>query len=154
MVYTEPDFPIGIEEEYLLVDRDTRDVVIDPPAEMMAECASLIEGQVGPEFLRAQIEVGPRVCGTVQEARSDLARLRRVVGEIAARARAGAGRHVDALVRLVARPETHRQGALQRAGRGYAGGWHAALRAPERRPEETLQRGEQTPTASRSERGD
>ena len=84
MVYTEPAFTIGIEEEYLLVDRDTRDVVIDPPAAMMAECASLIEGQVGPEFLRSQIEVGTRVCGTVQEARDDLARLRRVVGEVAA----------------------------------------------------------------------
>ena len=38
MTIKEPSFTLGIEEEYLLVDRDTRDLAIDPPDELLAEC--------------------------------------------------------------------------------------------------------------------
>ncbi|MCH9019387.1 MAG: carboxylate-amine ligase [Proteobacteria bacterium] len=75
----EPSFTVGIEEEYLLVDRETRDLAPDPPAGMMKDCESLLEGQVSPEFLRAQIEVGTRPYKTVREARADLAHLRATV---------------------------------------------------------------------------
>jgi carboxylate-amine ligase len=81
----EPEFTVGIEEEYFLVDRATRDVVGDPPAAMLAECEALLAGQVSPEFLRSQIEVGTRVCVSLAEAREDLARLRRTVAAVAAR---------------------------------------------------------------------
>jgi carboxylate-amine ligase len=81
----EPEFTLGIEEEYFLVDRATRDVVDDPPAAMLAACEALLAGQVSPEFLRSQIEVGTRVCTTLGEARADLAHLRRTVAEVAAR---------------------------------------------------------------------
>ncbi|MBV9523237.1 MAG: carboxylate-amine ligase, partial [Alphaproteobacteria bacterium] len=81
----EPPFTIGIEEEYLLVDRTSRDLVDDPPAAMLAECESLLEGQVSPEFLRSQIEVATGVCSGLGEARADLARLRRTVAEVAGR---------------------------------------------------------------------
>ena len=40
-------------------------------------------GQVSPEFLRSQIEVGTSVCHTMQEARDELIRLRTTVGTIA-----------------------------------------------------------------------
>ncbi len=85
MALAEPEFTLGIEEEYFLVDRATRDVVNDPPAAMLAECEGLLAGQVGPEFLRSQIEVGTRVCRSLAEARADLCRLRRTVAEVAAR---------------------------------------------------------------------
>jgi glutamate---cysteine ligase / carboxylate-amine ligase len=81
----EPDFTLGIEEEYFLVDLKTRDVVEDPPPAVLAECEALLAGQVTPEFLRSQIEVGTRVCASLAEARADLARLRRSVSEVAAR---------------------------------------------------------------------
>jgi glutamate---cysteine ligase / carboxylate-amine ligase len=80
-----PDFTIGIEEEYLLVDRATRDLASDPPPAMLNECQALLKGQVSPEFLRAQIEVGTTVCETVAEARGQLAHLRRSVSDVAAR---------------------------------------------------------------------
>ncbi len=85
MAVAEPDFTLGIEEEYFLVDRGTRDVVEDPPPEMLADCEALLAGQVGPEFLRSQIEVGTRVCTSLAEARADLCRLRGTVAEVAAR---------------------------------------------------------------------
>ena len=84
MALHEPSLSIGIEEEYLLVDRADRDVVADPPRPMLEECQSLLAGQVGPEFLRSQIEVETRVYRTVREARADLAGLRTGVARIAA----------------------------------------------------------------------
>ena len=105
---SEPAFTVGVEEEYHLVDRATRDLVAEPPADMLAECQRLLEGQVNPEFLRSQIEVGTRVCRSMAEVRDDLARLRRAVVEVAARyglapiaasthpfARSDAQRHTD-----------------------------------------------------------
>lgn len=82
MSYKEPPFTVGIEEEYLLVDRRTRDVDDDPPGELLKECTELGGGQISPEFLRSQIEVGTRVCRTMTEARTDLARLRSIIVEV------------------------------------------------------------------------
>ncbi|MGV6849210.1 MAG: carboxylate-amine ligase [Marinibacterium sp.] len=79
----EQDFTLGIEEEYLLVDRDTLDLAVAPEA-MMRACQTDMEGQVSPEFLQCQIEVGTRVCANVAEAREDLRRLRTVVSTRAA----------------------------------------------------------------------
>jgi len=75
----EPSFTVGIEEEYLLVDGETMELVSDPPDSIMAECQRLTPDQVSPELLRSQIEVGTKVCSSVGEARADLARLRGIV---------------------------------------------------------------------------
>jgi glutamate---cysteine ligase / carboxylate-amine ligase len=81
----EPEFTLGIEEEYFLVDRATRDVVGDPPEAMLTELEALLGGQVSPEFLRSQIEVGTRVCTSLDEARADLRRLRSTIAAVAGR---------------------------------------------------------------------
>ena len=81
----EPKFTIGIEEEYLLVDRDTRALVVDPPKSLMIECEELIGEQVSSELLRSQIEIGTKVCNNIQEAREDLARLRKVIIDVSAK---------------------------------------------------------------------
>jgi carboxylate-amine ligase len=73
------DFTIGIEEEYLLVDPVSRDLVADPPAALLAECQQAITPDIGtvtPEFLRAQIEVGTPVCRSLAECRETLTALR------------------------------------------------------------------------------
>ena len=81
----EPEFTIGIEEEYHLVSRASRDLVDDPPPAMLSECEGLLAGQVSPEFLRSQIEVATRICTSTAEARADLARLRSTVADVASR---------------------------------------------------------------------
>jgi carboxylate-amine ligase len=81
----EPAFTVGVEEEYHLVDRETRELVAEPPPGMLAECQRLLEGQVTPEFLRSQIEVGTRICRSMAEVHDELARLRRAVCEVAGR---------------------------------------------------------------------
>lgn len=75
-----PTFSIGIEEEYLLVDRDSL-ALREAPDEMMEACRTELEGQVSPEYLQCQIEIGTRVCADVTEARDDLKRLRACVAK-------------------------------------------------------------------------
>jgi glutamate---cysteine ligase / carboxylate-amine ligase len=80
-----PEFTIGVEEEYLLVDKETRGLVIDPPKSLIGECEELCSSQVTSELLRSQIEIGTKVCQNVQEARADLARLRKIIIDVAGR---------------------------------------------------------------------
>lgn len=84
MSFTEPDFTIGVEEEYLLVDLDSLDLAPAPEA-LMQECSNRLQGQFAPEYLNCQIEIGSRVCRTIGEARKDLHRLRSTVAEEAAK---------------------------------------------------------------------
>jgi carboxylate-amine ligase len=80
----EPRFTIGIEEEYLIVDPETRNLIREAPASLLAECQKLSGGgEVKPEFLQSQIEVGTRVCQTVGEAQRELGRLRDTVARAA-----------------------------------------------------------------------
>ena len=71
-------FTMGVEEEYLLVDRETRALVVDPPDTLMKACEEKLGGQVSSELLRSQIEIGTAVCNNVGEAREDLRRLRKL----------------------------------------------------------------------------
>ena len=83
MPLSEPKLTVGIEEEYLLVDRASRELAIEPPEAMFSQCEALLEGRVTPEFLRAQIEVATHPSATVREARADLAHLRATVAKVA-----------------------------------------------------------------------
>jgi carboxylate-amine ligase len=78
-----PPFTIGIEEEYLLVDQTTF-ALAQAPDSLIAACKKDLEGQVSPEFLQCQIEIGTGVCQTIGEARRDLAHLRHTVARHAA----------------------------------------------------------------------
>lgn len=77
----EPQFTLGIEEEYLLVDRTTRDLASAPPPELFADCEAALKGRVSPEFLKCQIEVGTPVCTSLDDARQELRFLRRTIAE-------------------------------------------------------------------------
>jgi carboxylate-amine ligase len=80
---TEPAFTLGIEEEYLLVDTETFELAHAPDA-LMQDCAADLAGQVSPEFLQCQIEIGTGVCTDIGAARNDLRRLRSTVARHAA----------------------------------------------------------------------
>lgn len=79
----QPSFTIGIEEEYLLVDPETRGLASDPPATLLEECEERLGDLIKPEFLKSQIEVATGVCNNITEARQDLTRLRSTVAEVA-----------------------------------------------------------------------
>ncbi|MGI9480995.1 MAG: carboxylate-amine ligase [Hyphomicrobiales bacterium] len=83
MTYSVPSFTLGIEEEYLLVDVETRDLVRETPPGLMEECTQALKGQVSPEFLQCQIEIGTRVCKSIKGAREDLQHLRTTIARLA-----------------------------------------------------------------------
>ena len=80
----EPEFTIGIEEEYLLVDKETL-ALAEAPEALMVACGAALEGQFSPEFLQCQVEIGTKVCAGVHEAREDLRKLRSTVAREAAK---------------------------------------------------------------------
>ena len=82
---SERDFTVGIEEEYLIVDRESRDLIQETPNDLMDACKATLGDQVSPEFLQSQVEVGTRVSGTIAEAGRDLTHLRKTVAEEASR---------------------------------------------------------------------
>lgn len=84
MSRTAPAFTLGIEEEYLLVDRETLELANAPKA-LIEECQGAMQGQVSPEFLQCQIEVGSKVCQDIAVAREELKRLRSTVARCARR---------------------------------------------------------------------
>jgi carboxylate-amine ligase len=83
MSIVEPKFTLGVEEEYLLVDRETRGLVVDPPDSLMKACEEQCGSQVTSELLRSQIEIGTKVCNNVQEVREELRRLRKIIVDVA-----------------------------------------------------------------------
>jgi len=78
-----PKFTLGVEEEYLLVDQESRALIIDPPASLMKEFEDRLGPQVATELLQSQIEIGTNVCNNVQEVRDELVRLRSGIKEVA-----------------------------------------------------------------------
>lgn len=77
-----PSFTLGVEEEYLVVELDSGDLIDEAPAELFAECERRLGAQVSPEFLQCQIEVGTRVASDLQTIRDELVMLRGTVAEI------------------------------------------------------------------------
>lgn len=71
---------LGIEEEFFLVDPESRDLLADPDIRIFETC----DARRGPhkivrELLRTQIETNSRVCASVAEVRAALLETRRIV---------------------------------------------------------------------------
>ncbi len=76
-----PPFTMGIEEEYHLVNMETREAAA-PPDALFEECEQKLGGQVGHEFMASQIEIGTPVCTSPAEAREHLVHLRSTVADV------------------------------------------------------------------------
>ena len=75
---------IGIEEEYQIIHPETRD--LHSYVQNFLEQGRQIfpEGQLKPEFMQSQVEVGSYVCRDVKELRREVIRLRKKVQTLAA----------------------------------------------------------------------
>jgi carboxylate-amine ligase len=79
-----PDFTIGIEEEFQIIDPTTRELR-SHITEMLEEGRMILGEQVKPEMHQSMIEVGTAICHSVKEARGEVIRLRRTVADLAAK---------------------------------------------------------------------
>jgi carboxylate-amine ligase len=77
-----PKLTIGIEEEYQIIHPETRELT-SYVQEFLEQGRVVLRDQIKPEFLQSQIEVGSSICNDVQEARSEIIRLRREVCALA-----------------------------------------------------------------------
>jgi carboxylate-amine ligase len=80
----EPSLTIGIEEEYQIVDPQTRELR-SYITQILEEGKLTLREQVKPELHQAMVEVGSSVCQTPGELRAELVRLRRSIMELAAK---------------------------------------------------------------------
>jgi len=76
------EFTLGIEEEFQIVDPNTRELR-SRVAEILDEGLTLLGEQLKPEMHQSMVEVGTKVCRNVQEARAEVIRLRRTVAMLA-----------------------------------------------------------------------
>jgi carboxylate-amine ligase len=123
MALREPPLTLGIEEEYLLVERASGAVAAEPPDELFAALHERTAGRAFPEFLRAQVEVATPVCRDIAEARRELKGLRQAVIEEAGRfglAPIAASSHPFSLTARQKRTEKERYIALLEEMQGAA----------------------------------
>ena len=79
-----PSFTIGIEEEYQIIDPQTRELK-SYITEILEAGKMTLREQVKAELHQSIVEVGTKVCQTTAEAREELVRLRRGVMDLAGR---------------------------------------------------------------------
>ena len=78
------DYKFGIEEEYFLVDAETKSVAREMPESFLAKLKSMTGGQVMGEMLQSQLEVATVPHTNIADARTELRFLRQTVANVAA----------------------------------------------------------------------
>ncbi|MFN2400786.1 MAG: carboxylate-amine ligase [Gemmatimonadaceae bacterium] len=78
-----PSLTLGIEEEYQIIDPETRELR-SYITEILSGDSIVLE-EVKPELHQSMVEIGTKVCRSPAEARSELVRLRGTVMDLAAR---------------------------------------------------------------------
>jgi carboxylate-amine ligase len=80
-----PDFAftLGIEEEYQVVDPETRELR-SYITQILDRGQMILREQIKPEMHQSIVEVGTRPCRTVQEARAEVVHLRGIISGLAA----------------------------------------------------------------------
>src|SRR3954462_6382348 len=73
--FTGPSFTIGIEEELMIVDRDSLELV--NAIESLLQDAA--DGEIKPELMESVLEIATKPCANTAEAGAQLRRLRRQV---------------------------------------------------------------------------
>ena len=83
MPFKHPTFSLGIEEEYYLVNTETRDLAANTPSALLSELEERLGRRFSTEYMSSQIEVCTSVCQSLPQARTELLRLRQSVSAIA-----------------------------------------------------------------------
>jgi glutamate---cysteine ligase / carboxylate-amine ligase len=78
------DYTLGVEEEYQIIDPETRELSRHGDSVLRRARQTLGEEEVVPELHTSQIEALTPICRTLSEVRAELLRLRRAVIEAAA----------------------------------------------------------------------
>ena len=78
-----PPLTLGIEEEYQIIQPDSRELR-SYIQEFLEQGRLVLQDQIKGEFLQSQVEVGSHICRNIQEIRAEVVRLRRSICKLAA----------------------------------------------------------------------
>lgn len=81
--YERPSFTLGIEEEYMLIDPETRELKSHLQVELLSKGRAVLEEIVKPEMHGSMIEIGTPVCRNATELYGQLRKIRSVVRHLA-----------------------------------------------------------------------
>ncbi len=77
-----PKFTLGIEEEYMVIDPETRELK-SHDQRIVEMAAKTLDDKVKAEMHQAVVEVGTTICDDIEHARREITHLRRAVSDIA-----------------------------------------------------------------------
>jgi carboxylate-amine ligase len=83
MAVQKEEYTLGVEEEYQIVDPETRELLARSGQAVQQRAQRALGEEAMPELLTSQIEAVSPVCRTLAEVRAEISRLRRAVNEAA-----------------------------------------------------------------------
>lgn len=78
-----PSLTIGIEEEYQIINPETRQLTSYITQFLDGESTILRERQIKPELHQSMVELGSNVCRDITEARSEIIKMRTMINDLA-----------------------------------------------------------------------
>lgn len=78
-----PSLTIGIEEEYQIINPETRELTSYITQFLDKESTILREREIKPELHQSMVELGSNVCHNIQEARTELVKMRTMINDLA-----------------------------------------------------------------------
>jgi len=75
-------FTLGIEEEFQIVDPQSRELR-SHVSQFLEEGKMILGEQIKPEMIQSMVEVGTGICKNIQEARADISNLRGIIAGLA-----------------------------------------------------------------------
>ena len=135
MSVPKPPLTLGVEEEYQIIEPETRNLHSYISEFLSQDEVRPTRLNVKPELMQSQVEVGSHVCRNIREVRQEIIRLRRSVVDMAEGKRTADCGRLHPPVRQLGRTVDHRRCSLPRTARRHAACcprsvdlWHARSR--------------------------
>jgi len=81
--YERPSFTLGVEEEYMVIDPETRELRSHLEFELLSKGRAVLEEQMKPEMHGSMLEIGTKVCENVDDLYAQLRQIRSIVRHLA-----------------------------------------------------------------------
>jgi carboxylate-amine ligase len=79
----DPSLTIGIEEEYQIINPETRQLTSYITQFLDGESQILREREIKPELHQSMVELGSNVCYNIKDARAELVKMRTMINDMA-----------------------------------------------------------------------
>lgn len=81
--YARPSFTLGVEEEYMVIDPETRELKSHLEFELLSRGQLVLEDKLKPEMHGSMLEIGTTICRNTSELHGQLRQIRSIVRHLA-----------------------------------------------------------------------